>query len=92
MTLATQTISVALLATSLYLLLYLEVIPLPTVIQQEIIPVIPFWFIVTLGAYLLARLGWGVLTFNECPDAHKELLAEIDLAKTDLRKLGVTVD
>lgn len=46
----------------------------------------------TLGAYMLGRLGWGVLTFSDRPDAYKELLAEIDEAKADLRKLGVTVD
>jgi dolichyl-phosphate mannosyltransferase polypeptide 3 len=40
---------------------------------------------------LLFRLGFGILTFN-VPDAHKELMAEIDMAKVDLRKLGVDVD
>ncbi len=47
---------------------------------------------VTLGAYVLARLGWGILTFNDCPEAHAELVAEIEMAKTDLRRLGVSVD
>jgi dolichol-phosphate mannosyltransferase subunit 3 len=56
------------------------------------VPVLPFWFIVALGAYVLARLGWGILTFNDCPDAHKELVEEIELARADLRKLGVSVD
>lgn len=46
----------------------------------------------TFGAYLLFRLGWGVLTFNDVPKAHAELMAEIDEAKRDLRKLGVDVD
>lgn len=32
------------------------------------------------------------MTFNDVPEAHKELMAEIDLAKVDLRKLGVDVD
>ncbi|CAK7239448.1 MAG: hypothetical protein STHCBS139747_000879 [Sporothrix thermara] len=84
MTRATQTLSVAFLATSL--------IPLPTVIQTEIVPVLPFWCIVALGAYVLARLGWGILTFNDCPEAHKELVAEIEMARADLRKMGVSVD
>jgi dolichyl-phosphate mannosyltransferase polypeptide 3 len=47
---------------------------------------------VSFGALLLFRLGFGILTFNDVPDAHKELTEEIELAKTDLRKLGVTVD
>lgn len=41
---------------------------------------------------LLFRLGLGVFTFNDVPEAHKELMGEIDLAKKDLRKMGVDVD
>ncbi|TLD33818.1 hypothetical protein PspLS_00208 [Pyricularia sp. CBS 133598] len=92
MTRAQQTISIFLLATSLYLCLYLQLVPLPDVIQTEIIPVLPFWVLVSFGAMLLGRLGWGVLTFNDTPEAHKELLVEIEEAKKDLRRLGVTVD
>lgn len=32
------------------------------------------------------------MTFNDVPEAHKELVAEIEEAKADLRKLGVDVD
>ncbi|KAL1881491.1 hypothetical protein VTK73DRAFT_3553 [Phialemonium thermophilum] len=92
MTRAQQTISIALLVSSLYLSLYLELFPLPEIVQKEIVPVLPFWFIVSFGAYLLFRLGWGVLTFNDVPEAHKELMKEIALAKEDLRTLGVDVD
>ncbi|CAK7563682.1 MAG: hypothetical protein SEPTF4163_001557 [Sporothrix epigloea] len=92
MTRATQTLSVAFLATSLYLSLYLRLIPLPAIVQTEIVPVLPFWLLVAFGAYILARLGWGILTFNDCPEAHKELVAEIELARADLRKLGVSID
>ncbi|QUC16562.1 uncharacterized protein UV8b_00803 [Ustilaginoidea virens] len=92
MTRAQQTISFGLLVTSLYLALYLELIPLPALVQQQIVPVLPFWALVSFGALLLFRLGWGVFTFNDVPQAHKELMREIDLAKVDLRKLGVDVD
>lgn len=92
MTRAQQTISIALLATSLYLSLYLQLVPLPAVVQSEIVPVLPFWFLVSFGAYILFRLGWGVLTFNDVPEAHEELMAEIEEAKKELRKLGVGVD
>ncbi|KAJ4393944.1 hypothetical protein N0V93_003161 [Gnomoniopsis smithogilvyi] len=92
MTRAQQTISIALLVSSAYLALYLQLIPLPAVIQTEIVPVLPLWALVSLGAYLLVRLGWGVMTFHDCPEAHQELLVEIETAKTELRKLGVTVD
>jgi len=53
---------------------------------------LPFWALVSFGAYLLFRLGFGILTFNDVPNAHKELTAEIEQAKVELRKLGVTVD
>lgn len=53
---------------------------------------LPFWALVSFGAYLLFRLGWGVFTFNDVPEAHKELMGEIALAKTELRTLGVDVD
>lgn len=46
----------------------------------------------SLGAYLLVRLGWGVMMFHDCPEAHQELLGEIETAKIELRKMGVTVD
>ncbi|KAK8115874.1 Dolichol-phosphate mannosyltransferase subunit 3 [Apiospora sp. TS-2023a] len=92
MTRAVQTISFALLASSIYLALYLELLPLPPLVQSEVVPVLPFWALVSFGAYLLFRLGWNVMTFNDVPEAHKELMAEIDLAKADLRGLGVTVD
>ncbi|KAK2017341.1 dolichol-phosphate mannosyltransferase subunit 3 [Colletotrichum eremochloae] len=89
MTRAQQTISLALL---LYLALYLQLIPIPAVIQTEIVPVLPFWVLISFGSYLLARLGYNVMTFNDVPEAHKELMAEIDEAVVDLRKLGVDVD
>ncbi|OTB00496.1 hypothetical protein M426DRAFT_324270 [Hypoxylon sp. CI-4A] len=92
MTRAQQTISIGLLVTSLYLALYLQLIPLPELVQTEIVPVLPFWALVSFGAFLLFRLGWNVMTFHDVPEAHKELTAEIELAKTDLRRLGVDVD
>ncbi|KAI1089014.1 dolichol-phosphate mannosyltransferase subunit 3 [Rostrohypoxylon terebratum] len=143
MTRAQQTISFGLLVTSLYLSLYLQLVPLPEVVQTEIVPVVrgilllsnsapcfdqriladfehypieaqshvsngtkkiaarlthisnqqlPFWALVSFGAYLLFRLGWNVMTFHDVPEAHKELTAEIELAKADLRRLGVDVD
>ncbi|KAF2457745.1 dolichol-phosphate mannosyltransferase subunit 3 [Lineolata rhizophorae] len=92
MTRAQQTISVALLITSIYLACFLGLIPFSAKVQDEIIPVLPLWALVSFGAYLLARLGWGVLTFNDTPDAHKELMEQIEQAKTDLRAKGVTVD
>ncbi len=53
---------------------------------------LPFWSLVSFGAYLLGRLGWGILTFNDTPEAHKELMVEIEEAKKDLKRLGVDVE
>jgi dolichol-phosphate mannosyltransferase subunit 3 len=53
---------------------------------------LPFWFLVTFGAWLLFRLGWGMVTFRDTPDAYAELMDEIKLAKADLRTKGVDVD
>jgi len=92
MTRAQQTISIGLLVTSLYLALYLQLVPAPAIISNEIIPVLPFWALVSFGAYLLFKLGWGVFTFNDVPKAHAELMKEIDLARADLRTKGVDVD
>ncbi|KAK3381900.1 dolichol-phosphate mannosyltransferase subunit 3 [Podospora didyma] len=89
---AQHTISIALLVSSLYLSLYLELIPLPAVIQKDIVPILPFWSLVTFGAWILFRLGWGMLTFRDTPEAYAELMKEIELAKADLRTKGVNVD
>jgi len=47
---------------------------------------------VSFGAYLLFKLGWGVFTFNVVPEAHKELMGEIEMAREDLRRKGIDVD
>lgn len=99
----------------------MELIPLPAVIQKDIIPVVclfflalfspshlhkqaqannspphtvqlPFWSLVSFGAWLLFRLGYGLLTFRDTPEAYAELMDEIKLAKADLRAKGVDVD
>ncbi|KAF2097900.1 dolichol phosphate mannosyltransferase subunit 3 [Rhizodiscina lignyota] len=86
----------------LYLVCFLGLAPLPPKVQDEIIPVftangfrllqLPFWALVSFGAYLLFKLGFGVFTFNDVPEAYKELMGEIQEAKADLRKKGVDVD
>lgn len=53
---------------------------------------LPFWALVSFGSYLLFKLGWGVFTFNDVPTAQKELMAEIELARGELKKGGVDVD
>ncbi|KAG2344943.1 dolichol-phosphate mannosyltransferase subunit 3 [Suillus weaverae] len=80
---------------SIYLLVLFDVLPIPLIdasIAQEILPVIPWWLLVSFGSYSLWSLGWGVFTFRDCPEAYQELLQEINEAKNDLRSRAVTVD
>ncbi|KAF2663732.1 dolichol-phosphate mannosyltransferase subunit 3 [Microthyrium microscopicum] len=92
MTRASQTIAFLVALVSVWLALFLGYIPTSTKVQDEIVPVLPFWSIVSFGAYLLVKLGYGVLTFNDVPEAHKELMAQIESAREELRSKGVEVD
>jgi len=92
MTRAAQTISILVVIGSIYLALLMGFAPLPSKIQDEVIPVLPFWGIVSFGAYLLFKLGYGVFTFNDVPDAYKELMGQIEQARADLKVKGVSVD
>ncbi|KAE8365682.1 dolichol-phosphate mannosyltransferase subunit 3 [Aspergillus caelatus] len=92
MTRAQQTLSVLLLVSSLYLVLYLDLVPLNETIQKEIVPVLPFYALISFGCYLLGRLGVAILTFNDVPEAHEELQKEIGQAKAELRRQNVDVD
>ncbi|OAX34036.1 dolichol-phosphate mannosyltransferase subunit 3 [Rhizopogon vinicolor AM-OR11-026] len=80
---------------SLYLLVLFQVLPVPLIdagTVQDILPVLPWWLLVSFGSYSLWTLGWGVFTFRDCPEAYQELLQEINEAKNDLRSRAVTVD
>ncbi|KAK4891384.1 hypothetical protein LTR27_010038 [Elasticomyces elasticus] len=92
MTRAQQTLSIGLLLSSMYMVAFLGLAPIPETLQKDLIPVLPFWAIVTFGAYLLAKLGYGVLTFNDVPQAHQELVKQIEQARVELKKKGVEVD
>ncbi|TLD05609.1 dolichol-phosphate mannosyltransferase subunit 3 [Venturia nashicola] len=92
MTRAQQTITAFVVLATLYLSAFLGFVPLPAKIQDDVVPVLPFWAIVSFGAYLLAKLGYGVFSFNDVPEAHEELVKEIEQARADLKKRGVSVD
>jgi len=95
MTRATQFFTVTVVATFIYSLLYFAIIPLPFLsvsTTDKLLPVVPWWLLVSFGSYSLGNLGWGLLTFRDCADAHQSLLMEISEAKNDLRLKGVEVD
>lgn len=60
-----------------------------TMFHNEILPFLPFWAIVSAGAYTLGTLGWGVFTFNDNKDKYEELLVQIDEAKEFYKAKGL---
>jgi len=91
MTRAIQTISLLIALASVYIALFLGYIPVSSNIQNEVVPYLPLWAIVSFGAYLLFKLGYGVLTFNDVPEAHKELMGQIEQAKKELKSKGIDI-
>ncbi|KAF9528122.1 dolichol-phosphate mannosyltransferase subunit 3 [Crepidotus variabilis] len=83
------------IVTIAYILTFFGVFSVPLVdekVAAQILPVLPWWLLVSFGAYSLVSIGWGLLTLRECPEAYNELMSEIAEAKNDLRSKGVTVD
>jgi len=86
---------IATITTLAYLLLFFNLLSVPLLdakITEQILPVIPWWLLVTFGSYCLWSIGMGLVSLRECPEAYNELLVEITEAKNDLRTKGVTVD
>ncbi|KAI6150856.1 dolichol-phosphate mannosyltransferase subunit 3 [Pisolithus tinctorius] len=78
-----------------YLLTFFSIVPVPFVnpsVSEQILPLVPWWILVSFGSYSLWSLGWGLFTFRDCPEAYRELLKEINDAKNDLSARGVSVD
>ncbi len=49
----------------------------------------PIFAIILLGIYLLSRLILGVLAFEDCPAAAKEIDTQITEAKTEMKRRKV---
>ncbi|KAI0005527.1 dolichol-phosphate mannosyltransferase subunit 3 [Russula compacta] len=78
-----------------YFLALFAFIPVPFFSKdhtEQILPVLPWWLLISFGSYTLWSLGQGLYTFRECTEAHAELLGEISQAKSELRLKGVSVD
>lgn len=91
MTKATETGIFLLALAALWALLYTAVIPLPDTVRTEVVPVLPWWLLVSFGSYALFTLGYDVVTFNDKPEKYRELMEQIAAAKTDLRAHGIVV-
>ncbi|XP_076864246.1 dolichol-phosphate mannosyltransferase subunit 3 [Brachyhypopomus gauderio] len=61
---------------------------LPTVYREVVWPM-PVYLLVVFGCYSLATVGYRVATFNDCEEAARELQAQIQEAKEDLKKKGL---
>eukprot|EP00762_Andalucia_godoyi_P003667 ANDGO_00688.mRNA.1 Dolichol-phosphate mannosyltransferase subunit 3 len=76
-----------------WILLMTETIALPDCINnaqtRSIIPAIPYLALCVFGCYSLAKIGFGLATFPECPDANAELQHQIIEAKVSLQKRGI---
>lgn len=91
MTKATETALFLGVLSLAWLALLFGVAPLPRTIQNEIVPVLPWWALVSFGSYALFTLGYDVVTFNDKPEKMKELKKQILEAKRDLKLNGVAV-
>jgi hypothetical protein len=62
---------------------------IPQKVIDTIITFAPIFAIVLLGIYLLSRLIIGILAFEDCPDAAKEIDTQIAEAKTEMKRRKV---
>lgn len=92
MTKATETFVAFFATTAVYFALCTGVFPSPKLVHDEILPYLPFWALVTFGAYAVGTLGWGVLTFKNKEESYKELLEQIDEAKAFYKSKGLNLD
>lgn len=74
MTKAQQTIIQAAIGIAIYFVFYFGIFPTPAIVQNEIIPVIPWWGLVSFGSYSLATLGWGIYSFKDKEAEYHSLL------------------
>ncbi|CAG8769693.1 12184_t:CDS:2, partial [Acaulospora morrowiae] len=92
MTKATETATFFAIISAIYFTFLFGIIPLPEIVQREILPVLPWWALITFGSYSLGNIGYHVYRFRDCEDAYHELMAEIQLAKEDLRSKNVSTE
>ena len=49
----------------------------------------PFWCLCALAFYAVLSIGYGVATFENCPDAAEEVDRDVKEAKEELIKMGI---
>ena len=91
MTKLMQWLSLLLVFLSVWLPVLLGLTPVPVGSNPELrlhITLIPLYILIVFGLISAAIVFYRVLTFNDCPEAYKELKREIIEAKEDLEKKG----
>ncbi|CUM66005.1 uncharacterized protein PRCAT00003659001 [Priceomyces carsonii] len=92
MTRATEALLTLFATSAVYFSIYAGVIPSSEKFHEQILPFLPWWVLVTFGAYSLGTLGWDVLTFKDKKEKYVELLEQIDEAKAFYEKEGIDLD
>lgn len=92
MTKATETVVAIFFLTAAYLALWIGIVPTSETFQTAVLPVIPFWALISCGAYALFSLGYGVWTLQDKEDKYIELKEQITEAKVFLKGKGVDVN
>jgi len=77
-----------LLGTGIWLTL-LNLVNCNTLLYKCVVFPLPFWALVLFGVYSASTVLYRTFTFNDCPEAAKELLEEIDMARADLKRKGM---
>eukprot|EP00741_Cyanophora_paradoxa_P022518 tig00021464_g21744.t1 len=52
----------------------------------------PLYALVSFGAYSLASIAWGLISFREYPEEAEELKRDVQRAKADLRRKSLVLD
>lgn len=74
MTKLQQTLFVFIVVGALYTAVWVKLIPTPELFHEQILPVLPWWILVSFGSFALGTLGLNVLTFNDKPEKYRELV------------------
>ncbi len=75
-----------LIASAIYIIMF--ALPQNNIYMAEIHPVLPFWVLMSLGSYALFMVGKDVHSIRDCPQAHTELMGDIQSCKEELAKHG----
>ena len=62
---------------------------IPAYLTEFCIRFAPLLLLIGLAIYALSSIGYSMLTFEDCPEAAKEIETQVKEAKIELKKKGV---